>query len=305
VSLLLIFPVQAPATPLTHVLQIVELGVSACAVFALVFAAIQFRDARRHTHELVTHTNLLGKLTRELQVLEGSLSTQYLGPFPTYVRDIERLLKKTEKDVLILCDYPAYACFSNSRGFRQYQLAIEDLISRKKIVRLICFDETRQDSYLPHVFHVEKEAAWQEWRSSAINLKRLKRFIKSHKQEAKLPNVSHDSISPEEFARLMRVPNRTMFNHSFFHAERRQTKEAAPIFFWLIDNKEAVFAISSLAKGVSEYGFWTRSPELVKALKGLWVTYSNDAPLVAPATVPHGDLHPSSPPNQPSTESNG
>lgn len=122
--LLRLFLLQAESVA-KHVIEITALLL---AIVAIVFAWIQYKDAK--------------KLVKDLLEVEGALSTRFLGKFPSYMSDLEAMIKRANYSLTIFCDFPAYGAFSDSRSFLEFKHALESKYNSNPdfVINLVCLD---------------------------------------------------------------------------------------------------------------------------------------------------------------------
>lgn len=276
-----------------HVHDLISMIVEAAAIVALIFALVQFREAKQHKRDLIRQMGKLEQQTLGLWRIQQSLSTRYLGLFPRYVSDIADLVRQARQEILILCDYPAYACFSDAKACRAYQRAIEDKISDGVKVHLICYTDDERAKFHEKQFPQRGES-WVTWRAHPDNHPRLEAMHRDYRNAAGLTAATVEDLDEAGFKSLMLAANRRMRDETFVKGTRMMEIDTyMPIYFWLVDSTEAVFSIPSLTAKASEHGFRTISSDFITAFKDMWERYAEDAqsngsrtPRAAPAAVP-------------------
>src|SRR4051794_194335 len=70
-----------------------------------------------HVHEIRKTATELGALQKslssDLSTVKSSLSTRFAGSFPDFLDDIIATVNSAQHTLVILCDFPAYADFSD------------------------------------------------------------------------------------------------------------------------------------------------------------------------------------------------
>lgn len=257
--------------------EFLRVGVEIAAVVAVILATIQFKDAREHKRDLAEQMGQLEEQTRGLLKIEQSLSTRYLGLFPRYVTEITELVKQARQEILILCDYPAYACFSDAKACLLYERAIEDKIIDGVKIRLICYDDDSRAEFHEKQFP-QRGSQWSEWKSHRDNRPRLETMFRDYRNAARLTATSIDEIDELGFEQLMLAANRRVRDETFVKAAQMiEVNTYMPIYFWLVDDTEAVFSIPSLTDKAVEHGFRTISNDFIHAFRDMWERYAREA----------------------------
>jgi hypothetical protein len=272
---------------LAHVLEwhgweVVQHVVEILAIVAIAFALVQYRDAKAQSLEL---SRILGNLsvivtelstqTTHLRQVERSMSTRYLGTFPKYLDEITEVVSGAKDSILILCDLPAYGCFSDPPGSTEYAQAIERKINAGVDVRVIFFAAERQKEFLGEFFSVLRIADWERYKYTPENRLRIEQFVERNRQAAGLPHVTLESLTRDDLVTLILAKSAQTFEHKFMPAkESLVTTEEMPVYFWVADNRKAVFTISSRSEGATDYGFRTTSTDLITAFSDMWNVYA-------------------------------
>src|SRR5216684_3064260 len=63
-----------------------------------------------------------------LDAILRTQSTRHIGQFPDYIAFIAQFIAGAQKEVAILCDFPAYGSFSAHHDFLKYRQVIETKI---------------------------------------------------------------------------------------------------------------------------------------------------------------------------------
>ncbi len=191
----------------------------------------------------------------DLKKLVGAFSTVYKSRFPSYLNDVSKLIENAGKSIFILCDLPAYGVFSNNKSFVKYKLAIEEKIEAGIPVHLTCLSPSRRREALTQQF----EAQWKN-KSAHFSILLRSFHAKYHEKDAEYG----DDI--EKFLKDVEDINIDLLRY-VFHDKYNPIEQHMPIFFWLVDDKEAIFAIPCNNQKIIEYGFSTRDSRLIKGFK--------------------------------------
>lgn len=248
----------------------------ALGVTALVFAAIQFGDARRTIRKvkelgqgLKESTGRVEDLRAELVAstgkIEEQLSTRRIGEFPDFLPKIVELLSSADKgseSILICCDFPAYAEFSSAPStYREYADCLQ---SRGDQVRLLCLDDAERLTLLSEQI---RESEWQDWRTS--HAVQLSEYLALHGRGA-----TYETIEHRELLNIFSRRDAETLDEAFADATVFATERVMPLYFWIVDGPRAIFSVAQfLPKGALEVGFYTTDESLISALKGIFARY--------------------------------
>jgi len=223
----------------------------------------EIRAQKKRLAEQSKDIRRLGKISKDHDIILRALSTRRLGQFPDYMTPIAELIEKAEREIVILCDFPAYGSFSAPQEFLRYRHALEQKISEEKIVRVTCLDADGRKALTYEQF---PEPKWEEWRSR--QKKRLRAFLHFHGSEA-----DADDLSIEQFAMLLEQEDVRVLDESLLHADKAFINAHLPLYFWLIDGKAAIFSIPSFTEKATEHGFFTLDEHLILGLLDLEARY--------------------------------
>jgi hypothetical protein len=242
------------------------------AIVALVIGLLHIFKIERvlaETHLVLDRTST--QLTT-LKGLEEKTSTHYVNKFPEFIAKIIELIEGVEKTLVIFCDIPAYGNFSDPHNFEDYRHALADLIDMKNDekgfkLELVCLgSESRLRSYN------EVLDEWETWRLDHQD--KLREYLLRRKtfwfgihlpSEAQL-GEKLNSMKKEDFKKLLERANEEMLGGPFSTIEAVEIEGRMPIFFWLADEREAIFSIPANREEDTELGFSTCDPKLIKAL---------------------------------------
>jgi hypothetical protein len=218
------------------------------------------RETHAQAHETRTQANELHCLADRLEEMRGSLSTRYIGEFPHYIPNLVDLIRHAHGEVLICCDFPAYGQFSDRLNWLEYSHEIQKKADLGITIRLACLsEEGRLRDH--HEQFSKEEQLWDEWKKNPQVEAHLHQFLKAHKS-----NLEIKALTMEEFASLLEDTDKHMLDGPFGTAILEEIDGVIPMYFWLIDRIEAIFAIPSFTNRQSEYGFFTSDPRLISAL---------------------------------------
>lgn len=224
------------------------------------------------------HVRGIHQTAKRLEDVHRSLSTRSIGPFPDFFPEIVSLINSAKHNISILCDSPAYACFSDSPTFINYQLALKqkDQDERMKI-SFTCSGPTHRSMTAVDQFPAE---VWDERKKSDSQFnEHLRGFLRLHRKHTPI-----NELDNSEFLKLIEDTELDTLDYCFSQADTRQVEVSIPLHFWLIDDGFDMKAIFAISKSAVEYGFSTTDPKLISALKLMRDQYHNASiPIAADA----------------------
>ena len=219
----------------------------------------------------IWHLWEIRKTAHTLEDVRGSLSTRYLGQFPEFIPEIVIHIKRARKEIIIFCDFPAYGHFSDRRNWLEYGQTIKKKTFDNVRVSLTCFNQKRRFDFNHEQFPKVAEG-WDEWKKDPQFINKLQALLRSHGKSSDAGN-----LSKEEFVQLLEDTERLMLDDEFLNAEKLEVNADMPLYFWIIDGAEAIFAIPSFSEEATEYGFFTSDPKLISAFQQIVRRYEREA----------------------------
>jgi hypothetical protein len=213
-----------------HAIEVVSL---ALAIIALLVGIVHLREIKRTTE---------------------SLSTRFIGTFPLFLPNIIELIRNARKSVIVFCDFPGYGGFSDPDNGLAYKHALESQMQQGHRVELTCADlERRRRQPLELLSRV----SWDDWRTE--NRKNIDNFLAKH------GNIADPSaVTREELFRVLDDVDEQLLQQ-VFRNDVVQLPVDMPIYFWIADNRIAVFSVPAMAGTALEYGFSTSDQALIQA----------------------------------------
>lgn len=244
------------------------------AIAGLVFAALQYRDAQ--------------KLADDLLVIRDSLSTRFIGEFPSYIPNITELIKQARNEIIIVSPVPSYGHFSSHRAYIDYRNAITTKLAEGVFVSFICHGrDQRMQRFRQRFLGSDGRSAAENWASKLRGddfQERIKAFIK--REEPSLLSEISERVTPEllpfeKFESLVEAVHDRTLRNDFRNTVLNCTSVELPVYFWVVDGKRAVFSIANYGvgeSGLGEIGFITSDSKLISALKVISNKYVTSAP---------------------------
>lgn len=226
-------------------------------VLGVICAVFQFGDARNTIRSI----KKVGQdLSTSTERLEDQLSTRRIGVFPDFMPKIVELLRSATESVVIFVDFPAYGEFSKPEAFKEYAEVIED---KSSLIQLLCLD----DDARCELTRDQVGSDPQDDRKGS-NDDRIREYLDFRGLSYELEPLDRDA-----FVQLLAAGDTNTLEGEFGAAERWVTTVAMPLYFWIVDDEDAVFALAQLEPDALEVGFRTSDADMIGALKGIFERY--------------------------------
>lgn len=272
----------------------IAIGFGVLGLSGLFFGNVQYRDARDTLNKLTDATNELEDIRSsadttvgtleglseratttldQLTDLKKQLSTERLQAFPYFIPEIVGVLEGANSKLEIFCDYPTYGIWSSPADYERYANA---LAVTKARIQLLCVNEQRREQLIEE--EVKDTGGFEAWRASD----EMRAFLHAHAAEREAA-----SLTMPDFVDILKRKDRDALDHLFSAGDGTrevwETDLVMPLFFWIADGTEAVFALAphtrdtaaspSTPPRAGELGFRTRDPELIAALRRIFDSY--------------------------------
>lgn len=242
---------------------------SVATLAALFIALVQLAIAWREREEA-------SKQTEKLRQISDSLSTQYIGALPDYYPHVIDLIEGAQKSITVLCDYPAYGCYTNMANWLVYHDRLRDKSLKGVALTLICPNARQRSANDRGRYFAAANDNWEKWVGVEENRKHVHEFVRYVSKVDKDISSMKFADQPEKhkFFEILQRADEAMLRDCFADGDRVEQIDAwTPIDFWLVDSKRAVFAFSNYDLGMSRYGFSTTDPTLISAFQAVVDNY--------------------------------
>jgi hypothetical protein len=234
---------------------VIALGLGSIGVLALIYANHQFRVARNTIDQL-------NGVVCELTSIRSQLTTERLQNFSHFMSQVVTVIKTAKRTITIFCDYPIYGSLINPAGYEEY---IDAINLTEAHIRLVCLNEWRRSQ-------LARERLDAPTFEALRRNPRMREFVETYQVGGTvLPRTTVlESMTPEQFVMILEEANKLALRRHFVRGGARQAWETdlfMPLFFWIADDSEAVFALVPHAELLEHpLAFRTRDPLLVGAL---------------------------------------
>ena len=150
--------------------------------------------AKLHTEKLESIGNTASQQMEKIEDISHSISTRYIGMFPKYLSDIEKMLSKADGDIWIVCSIPCHGVYSFPDGCSMMLLAIEKALTlapRKIKVHCVFSNENNSVPLIKDQYHA-LYSDWNIYRSE--NELNIKNFIDIYGCGESIENLSEQEF---------------------------------------------------------------------------------------------------------------
>lgn len=211
------------------------------------------------------------RLLRQISKIEEGLSTKYLDEFPKFIPEITRIISDAKEKVYILCDYPAYGCFTDSKEWQAYDNKLLEKKINKVPISVITNTAKKRKEMIKQQFD---PIEWKKWLEDEGNIIKMKNYFLT---QGKDPNDVSKIQNFDEFLLTLDESDESVLRKTFTDnvVEKFLTDELIPINLWIVDEKLAVFTLPSYSTSGkrTEFGFRTSDKKLLSSLTELFKTY--------------------------------
>lgn len=224
-------------------------------------AAIGFALYEGH-RQIKTMEEVRDDLRTSVKHVEEQVSTHYVGKFPKFMDEIVGVLRTADQSITVFCDLPTYGLVSDPECFRRYTELIETRVKKDDFcVRMLNLDPAGRTKSVG--VQCGDPGKWAETRRKP----EVAAFI----EEA---GKDKDSISRQEFLGLIEGRQVSAIEHfESIGVDVVETAQIMPLYFWIADDKRAVFALTQFNSEAHEAGFQTSSKNLISAMTGIYERY--------------------------------
>jgi hypothetical protein len=225
--------------------RLFELVTLLLALVAIVFACIQYRDARRQLDRL--------------RAITSSIQTQYVGEFPTNMDRIIEVINNVgdQGELDVMTDFAGYGIYSRNDKYQEYLNALVRAHQQRSVrIKMMVYDKPLvQDAFQVQIktkdFEEEKKVGFRDF------------FKKRPPDPADYP----DFIS-----RIVDLQNDSAndFCRNGVEVRRVPLKEKYVYFSWQSSNPEAVFAFRNEEERNREISFHTLDAKLIEIFKTIF-----------------------------------
>ena len=193
------------------------------------------------------------KTNESLVDISGSMSTKFVGKFPDHISEVARLLGTAKRKVVIVCDLLGYGYYSNPAHYMQYKSSITGLPADISVAITI-YDEGQAMA-----------AAKEQLGESLEEIQKsetYRNYVAFYKIAKKDRPTSIEQFY-DQWAEDCRQHYKE-FNVGAIRICKTRVDKSIPVFFWMVDDRAAVFSFPSLSIDPPEVAFETSDPNLLQ-----------------------------------------
>lgn len=194
--------------------------------------------------------------TAQLSAIKQSLSTQFLGLFPYFNEEIAELIRNANSSVEVFCDLPGYGMITNNVAWFRINSEIQNSKARGIRPRMTFFDQERRRKII-------MDQANQIASSGGDMTSDFKAALE------KIFDTKVNDFSAVDFVENCLAEHRRIVENDFRGSDVEEVSANIPVYFWLVDDREAIISIPVYSEEVTEYGFKTRDVSFISALKSI------------------------------------
>lgn len=224
-------------------------------VIGLIIAIIAIWQATKHAKELK-------RQTQGFQKVVESISTKYINNYPNYIKEITELISTAEKDILIVtADITKGVVASHTDWIKYIQSLSNKLETQNVRLKILTYDRSRRSEH-----QNERILDWEKFQKN--NEQKITQFSKYRKYSDPISKV-------DIFLKELEALNNEITNFTLKHGEFEETNTPLTLYFWIVDDKEAIFVIPSINTDDNEVAFRTKDPRMILALKNIGSNFNN------------------------------
>ena len=192
------------------------------------------------------------EMTKSLKVLSQSALTQYAGEFPQFIPKITKLLDGAENTVTIMCDIPGYGHYSNHDEYARYRAKLISLGANHRDINMTVYEKKEVED----IFATQFSEPLPKLRDQES----LQKYKKRTGEDIETTEQLHKSLVSQNENECEQLKN-------YFSLTR--VKKTMPVYFWIIDDRVAIFSFAGMRIKPSEVAFKTVDPKLIDIFRGI------------------------------------
>jgi hypothetical protein len=263
----------------TQVLNLVTYVTFAIAIVGLLVTIYALRQGFDQAMKFETVSETASDTLDRLELVMEALPTRVLGEWPEALLRQAEFITRTERYLKIVVDVPSYGIFTDFEGHQAYQRALEDcLLQGHELSMIFMTKESRR--HLNEEFATQKERSWAQPYAAEV----LDWYARAKAYNPTLPKPTDfegylDVLEHTNQHAVTRLENAARTGSDRVGRKlftRRETETMFPLYIWVRDGEEAIFAVAMISLGVTrEIAFITRDLGLVNALEAAYDRYTN------------------------------
>jgi hypothetical protein len=174
----------------------------------------------------------------------------------------------------MILDTLAYGYFSNYTGWLKFNSIIQAKHVERVRIQMLFYNKQLRQETLTEQFFCDEQEGWHEWRCRDDIKMKMETFL-SHFPVGINRRVTAEAV---EFPHFLEMLERAQARAADDFIPICRDQQQSPLevgshfrmYAWIVDGREAVFAVPSYFGEHSEYGFITRDKGLIQALEAMF-----------------------------------
>jgi hypothetical protein len=225
--------------------------------------------------------------------LTKRLSTRFKGNFPDYLDAVDALLKDAKHSVKIMATVSSHGSFTCPESWERIKARIETEINQKKrsdksFKAVLIYGSQKSCSLSSPAFELQTEAEFKIWANEKEQKQSIEDFFV---KEFRLTPKRISQLTKAEYGEGRFSEHMSACRGVYREFERRRSDRRLPMYCWIIDDREAIFAISIEGETgrFSGAGIYTADPALLNSLTSMFEHFASDKNSAAVTTDSHWD----------------
>ena len=274
-------------------------------LLALTLSFVQIHLSNNQSESTEELQNLTTELSDAIDYVKNSVPTHYIGEFPSFIKEINEVLTKAQKKIIIFEDVLTYGAYSNPAEFHKLITVLLEKAGKNVQITIVVYDSTLyRKTRAVQFIGLENMPKYKELKQK--NEKRANNVIDSiyrKKLDTKILEnfLQYDFVGDKEktnFRELDKIKNNLKgisieslkYNDHFQtlvsmgeYIQRRfddanitiiSTKTPHVMNCWLVDDNKVVFGFPSNSDA-KEISFYTEDKHIIEYVKKMLELYEN------------------------------
>lgn len=211
-----------------------------------------------------------------LNDIASSISTKYIGKFPSNMLQINELIKKANESISIITDVAAYGVFSNPKYFQEYRNLLTNHSAQKNdenvTIEMITYSLDSYQLRFEEQFNLQMYQndldKFSDIKNSDLNrFQQFCNFISNKK-------TSKEILSYPDLLNYLQQENYKIIyglllnsNFNYYEIDFKISRTNLPMSIWIIDNKAAIYSfLDNFATTSGEVSFYTEDKNVIDML---------------------------------------
>jgi hypothetical protein len=235
------------------------------AIFGTILAVVSWREAFEQN--------------KEINDISNSLPTRYIGEFPDHLNEIIKLVERSQTKFCIMTDCVDYGSFSNPELHDKMVKAIETAKTDRKVDVQILLCDDAQPISRGSQFRSKWLAGWSVLYADREFRKCLQQYFEFNPEYAPFRSkINGQGASKHIFKKMLmshhakiysnlKAAHIPIYDWEYEKNVPEDERVMTGLFFWMVDDIEAVFLLSNTGMTAPGLAFQTRNTKLIEICK--------------------------------------